>query len=253
MRLTDLTDPPLAALMLLTRLPVRVERPMDPAAFPRAFAWFPAVGALVGAAGGLALWAAGSALPPLAAALVAVAVQVRLTGGLHEDGLADLADGLGGGRDRARTLAIMRDSRIGTYGVRALVLGIGLRAALLAPLAGTVEAVAVLAAAGALSRAPLGTMAATMPPARPDGLAVAQGRPSAATAAAAAMLGLGLAAALVPQWPVMAAGAALAAAAVAASALRRLGGVTGDVHGGAQQAAEIAALLALSAALSGAI
>ena len=145
-RLAAVVDPILAALMLLTRLPVRVARPMAPAAFARAYGWFPAVGALVGAVGGLVLWGAGGAVPPLAAALLAVAAQVLLTGGLHEDGLADVADGFGGGRDRERRLAIMRDSRIGTYGALALVLGVGLRVALLAPLAGTAEAVWTLAA-----------------------------------------------------------------------------------------------------------
>lgn len=242
-----LLDPILAALMLLTRLPVRVDRTMDPAAFPRAFGWFPVVGALVGAAGGLVLWAAGGGVPPLAAALLAVAAQVLLTGGLHEDGLADVADGFGGGRDRERRLAIMRDSRIGSYGTLALVIGIGLRVALTAPLAGTVEAVGALVAAGALSRAPLAAMARTMPPARADGLAVAQGRPSGLVALAAAVAGTGIAAAVEPGWPAALSAAALAAATLSGLAMRRIGGVTGDVHGAAQQTAEVAALLALAA------
>jgi adenosylcobinamide-GDP ribazoletransferase len=244
-RLAAVVDPILAALMLLTRLPVRVARPMAPAAFARAYGWFPAVGALVGAVGGLVLWGAGGAVPPLAAALLAVAAQVLLTGGLHEDGLADVADGFGGGRDRERRLAIMRDSRIGTYGALALVLGVGLRVALLAPLAGTAEAVWTLAAVGALSRAPLGTMARAMPPARTDGLAVSQGRPSGLVALAAAALGIAIAAACVPGWPGAAAGAAAGAGAVALLALRRIGGVTGDVHGAAQQVAAVGALVGL--------
>src|SRR3546814_6586134 len=62
------------------------------------------------------------ALPPFAAAIIALAFAILVTGGLHEDGLADVADGFGGGHDKARKLAIMRDSRIGTYGVLALAL-----------------------------------------------------------------------------------------------------------------------------------
>jgi adenosylcobinamide-GDP ribazoletransferase len=248
-RLAAALDPILAALMLLTRLPVRVARPIAPAAFARAYGWFPAVGALVGAAGGLVLWGAGGAVPPLAAALLAVAAQVLLTGGLHEDGLADVADGFGGGRDRERRLAIMRDSRIGTYGTLALVLGVGLRVTLLAPLAGTAEAVWTLAAVGALSRAPLGTMAWAMPPARTDGLAVAQGRPSALAALCAAATGIGIAATCVPGWPPAALGAAAGAGTVALLAMRRIGGATGDVHGAAQQAAEAGALVGLAMVL----
>ena len=78
-----------------------------------------AVGLLGAAAGGLVLWLG---VAPAAAAAIAIAAQIFATGALHEDGLADSADGLWGGWDKARRLAIMKDSRIGTYGVLALVL-----------------------------------------------------------------------------------------------------------------------------------
>ena len=142
-------------LAFLTRLPVPL--PADaarPEALARAAWAFPLVGIVVGGVAGLALLAAEAlGLDPLAGSVVAVAAAVLLTGGLHEDGLADVADGFGGGHDRAGKLAIMRDSRIGSYGVLALILSVGLRVSLLASLASSSAAVLVLIATGILSRA----------------------------------------------------------------------------------------------------
>ena len=139
------------ALALMTRLPARA-----PGARRAAAAWaWPLAGALVaglaGLAAALALWLGLSAA---VAAGLALAVQIALTGALHEDGLADCADGFWGGMERARRLEIMHDSRIGTYGVLALVLGLGLRWALLAGLFAAGHVIAPLLAAAALSRAP---------------------------------------------------------------------------------------------------
>ncbi|MBC9180481.1 adenosylcobinamide-GDP ribazoletransferase, partial [Pseudoroseomonas ludipueritiae] len=125
-----------AALGLLTRLPTGwLPQHNSAAGFARSIWAYPLVGLGIGAAGG-AVMAAGLwlGLPPLVAALWSLAATLLLTGGFHEDGLADTADGFGGGRDRARKLEIMRDSRIGSYGVLALVLALGLRAAALAAL-----------------------------------------------------------------------------------------------------------------------
>ena len=226
----------------------------------RAAGFFPVVGAAVGVAGGavaaLALWAGfGAGL----AAVFAVAAQVVLTGALHEDGLADFADGLGG-RDHAARLAAMRDSAVGVYGVLALGGATAIRVGALAEILATgvtrleaPTALAALAATGALSRAALAGAMRWTERARNDGLAASAGRPPAA-ALALAGLSAGLCAA--PAGFVFGAAATAAAALTAAAAAaalcrlaaRRLGGATGDVFGAVQTVAETAALCALAAA-----
>jgi adenosylcobinamide-GDP ribazoletransferase len=193
----------------------------------------------------------GIGLSPLAAAFLALGAGMAATGALHEDGLADVADGFGGGRDRAAKLAILKDSRIGAYGVLALALSVGLRAALLAALAAPETVALALLATHALSRGPLGGLMWALPPARPGGLAGGLGRIAGRDAAQGTLLSLALALAFclpLGFWPgVAAAVVALAAAAtVGAVARRQIGGYTGDVLGAAQQAAEIAALLTLA-------
>lgn len=124
------------AFVFLTRLPL--PRLTDAAArtpVSRASWAFPLVGLAVGLVGALTLWGTALAgLPPLVSALATLAVTVALTGALHEDGLGDLADGFGGGATRDRKLEIMRDSRVGSYGVLALLFSIGLRAGALTAL-----------------------------------------------------------------------------------------------------------------------
>ncbi len=168
---------------------------------------------------------------------------------MHEDGLADAADGLAGGHDRESRLAIMRDSRIGAFGALALALGVGLRAAALAQIGAAVFAALALVAAHAVSRAALPAAMWAMTPARGDGLGAMAGRPSARVAGAAAAIGAVIAlAALGPgRGAVAIAFAATAVCAAAALAQRRLGGYTGDVLGAFQQIAEIAMLLAAAA------
>jgi adenosylcobinamide-GDP ribazoletransferase len=221
-----------AATGFLTRLPVRSSA--GEGFLVRAAAAFPVVGAGVG----------------LAAALAAVAV---LTGALHEDGLADFCDGVGGGKDRHDRLRIMRDSHIGAFGTLALILAVGLRASLIAAVAVPGGVTAAMIAAGAASRALLPTVMTLVPPARVGGLAAAAGKPGPAAtwialgvAALAAWLCLGFAGGLAA---IAAAGAATAA--VALLAHRTLGGQTGDVLGACQQAAEIA-VLAVAGAMAAA-
>jgi adenosylcobinamide-GDP ribazoletransferase len=236
------------ALMLLTRLPAgRLAEPAPSLADAR---WaYPLVGLIVGAlaaaaqAGALAV-----GLGPLAAALLALTGAALVTGALHLDGLADFADGIGGGRDRAHALLIMRDSRIGSYGVIALVLALALAATGLADIAvETALAALLLAATG--SRLAMLVVLDRLPPAREDGL----GR-SAAGSAPGAWLPGAAAVALLAVWigpaalPALAA-MGLAAFAVARLALRRIGGQTGDVLGATQVTAEVACILALAAAL----
>ena len=246
--LTDLKR----GLAALTRLPVRLDeaagaRPLAEAAWA-----FPVVGLGVGLVGGIAYWLAQQlGLVPWLAAVIAVAATVLATGALHEDGLADMADGCGGGRDSAAKLAIMRDSRIGAYGVIALVLAFALRLGALDAIARPSAVAAALLTAGAMSRAGIVLVMRFGAPARSDGLAVAAGRPDPAVACVAAAIALAAGLLLVGFGPALlaAAAAALAALIVLGLALRQIGGTTGDVLGAAQQAAEMAVLLVASVLL----
>ncbi|MDA0676280.1 MAG: adenosylcobinamide-GDP ribazoletransferase [Proteobacteria bacterium] len=244
----------LVAAMFLTRLPLPsahadADAPPSLGAAARAF---PLAGLLIGALGALALMIASKfGWHPVVAVLIALGAIALITGALHEDGLADVADGFGGGRDRTDKLAIMRDSRIGSFGVLALVFAVGLKAAALAGLPGPGVAWAAMAAAAAMSRAVMAPCMAWMHPARTDGLGHGAGRPDALVAAQA--LGLGAAASVVLLgWGVglAAVGAAvLAALAVGRVAARRFGGYTGDVLGAAQQAAEVSVLIVVGGML----
>ncbi len=237
------------ALQFLTRLPAGAPARSAPPLAASA-PMFPLIGALIGAAGGLVFaLAAGLGLPPMLAALLAVAAQVLLTGGLHEDGLADIADGFGGGRTRADKLRILRDSRIGSFGAMALMLALLARIGALAALASPALVAAALIAAGAASRAALPVIMVSMAPARDEGLAVAAGRPHPLRAAAGAAIAILAALTLLP--PAMATAGVIAAAGAALAtanlAHRQIGGHTGDVLGAAQQLAEIGFLLAVLA------
>jgi adenosylcobinamide-GDP ribazoletransferase len=187
-------------------------------------------------------------LPPGVAAALALAAMAAATGGLHEDGLADTFDGLWGGRTPAQRLEIMRDSRVGSFGVLALVLVLLVRWQALAALAAGGGLVAACIAAGALSRAPMAAVMAGLPNARGAGLSQAVGRPAARTALAGAAVALALGlAALGPGALALAVAAALPALWLAAVARARIGGQTGDVLGAAQQLGEAAALAAAAA------
>ncbi|HZH26557.1 MAG TPA: adenosylcobinamide-GDP ribazoletransferase [Azospirillaceae bacterium] len=239
-----------AAVIFLTRVPLPFHGPMPDDLNRRAMGWFPLVGAGVGALGGLAFWAAAAAgLPPLASALLSLAAMALTTGCFHEDGLADVADGFGGGRTREAKLEIMHDSRVGTFGSMALVLGVGLRAAALAAISDPAGVMAALTASGALSRAPIPAIVRGVPPARADGLATRQGRPGPGTAALAVATGLAAAAVLLPGATALAAVAAVAGASAVMvhMARRQVGGYTGDVLGATQQVGEVALLLTVAA------
>ncbi|MBV6657359.1 MAG: adenosylcobinamide-GDP ribazoletransferase [Devosiaceae bacterium] len=249
-------------LRFSTRLPLP-EHPReaaDPIVSADGFARvFPLVGVLVGALGALALLTL-SALGahPLLAATLTVTVLIIMTGALHEDGLADLADGIGGGRTRERKLEIMRDPTIGSYGTLALILGVGIRVSCLAALletSPTVAAAALCAIAG-LSRGGAMFVAAWLPLARPDGASAALGRPrlpAALTGSALALLAAVGCFFLAADVPTALAMVAQSIGAVAVSgwltgalAQKHLGGQTGDVLGACQQICEIAALTALA-------
>ncbi|MCG6122269.1 MAG: adenosylcobinamide-GDP ribazoletransferase [Microvirga sp.] len=247
-------------LRFYSRLPVpALPWESDPHARPDFAAMtrmLPAAGAIIGAIGALVFLAAHAlGLGDMIAAALAVTALTLVIGAFHEDGLADTFDSFGGGATRETRLEIMKDSRIGTFGGAALILGLGLRVLLLAEIA---RRISPLAAAGALvgvaalsrsvSLAPL----AFLPPARSDGASAAVGRPTVATffvacAIAAAIYGaVGLATGL--SLPGLALGAALAGG-VAALMTRwskaMIDGQTGDVAGASQQIAEIAIMLGL--------
>ncbi len=241
---------PGAALMLLTRLPVPQGLAADRGA-RSAWAW-PFAGVVVA----FLAWAAGAAvsaagLPSALAAGAALGAAIAVTGALHEDGLADCADGFWGGFTPERRLEILRDSRVGSYGVIALVISLGIRWAALATLFASGGALVGLLAAGVLSRAAMAGVMSALPFARRDGLAVHTGRPARITAAASAMTALAIGTLAVGPVVVPAAVAALVAAAgTAAIARTKIGGQTGDVLGTAQQASEIAVLLTCVALLA---
>lgn len=237
-----------AAMSLLTRAPAGMPAP-GASDLARAVPWFPVVGGLVG------LVVAGSyaglivVLPPVAAAGLALAVGLLLTGALHEDGLADTADAMGAG-DPEEARRILKDPAHGTFGVLAIVLSVVLRVAALATLDAW-TAVAILAGAGALSRGAAASLLAVARPASDAGLgasyATATSRKDAGVAIAVA-LGIGaisLGVMVVPAALL----SALASAGVGVLAARRIGGVTGDVLGAAQQVAEILVLLLGTAAV----
>lgn len=237
------------AASFLTRLPLPDCGVCPPGALARAMRLFPLVGAGVGLGAGLVFSLGHALLPALPAALLAVLAAVLLTGALHEDGLADTADGLGARGGREKRLEVMRDSRTGAYGVLALLFTIGLRAAALAAAPSALAGLGALVAAAAWSRALIPAAMQVMPPARTDGLGAGAGVPDATVAATAAVLGLVLAVGGLGLAAPVAVLAGLAAAwAVVALARRTLGGFTGDVLGAVQQAAEMAVLLAAAGA-----
>jgi len=243
--LDDLTT----AIAFLTRLPMPHPDGARPEGFARAQRLFPLVGAGIGAAIGLfCLLLRTIGVPDLAAAALALGVGALLTGALHEDGLADVADGFGGGRDVAAKLEIMRDSRLGTYGALALLVSFATRFAALAALPNDMV-VQSLISAHALGRGVLPWIAICLPYARKDGLAANAGRPDGTIAVVAAGIALVIALLALPFGSALLAAIAAGASALimALLAKRQIGGQTGDVLGGAEQVAETAILVLLAA------
>jgi len=236
----------LSAFALLTRLPLPNHRGTGAGS---AWAW-PLVGAVLGACGAaLASGALWLGVTPGVTAVLVLALGAMLTGGLHEDGLSDTADGLFGGWTRDRRLEIMKDSRVGSYGVLALVLVTLARWSALTALLVYGDHWAALVATGAISRAPMALVMALLPNARGSGLSHATGRPAPGVAVVALGLAAGLALAVL-GWSalgplVVAAGIMVVLSVVA---LRKIGGQTGDILGALQQLVEAGCLTALAAA-----
>ncbi|WP_245515337.1 adenosylcobinamide-GDP ribazoletransferase [Rhizobium deserti] len=243
----------------LSRLPVpdRFFRGHD-GTISRAVRAFPAAGLLIAALPALVLFLLVTADgDPLVASFVALALLSLMTGALHEDGLADAVDGLGGGRDRDHALAIMKDSRTGSYGVVSLILSFGLRASALAALARHDAGLAALAllATAAISRALMVAHWRALVPARDGGLASNAGMPEdrarniALLTGALAALILLIPAAGLPVALLSLLAAALVSYGFTRLARKKLGGHTGDTIGATQQLTEIASLATLALAI----
>jgi adenosylcobinamide-GDP ribazoletransferase len=238
-----------AALGYFTRLPVPGWVGYSADGLARAARFLPAIGLLVGGVGALVFWLALHVWMQPVAVVLAMVATIALTGAFHEDGLSDTADGLGGGWDKAKILAIMKDSRVGSYGVIAIVLALLGKFALLATLpAGQVAA--ALIAGHAVSRFCAVSLMVTMDYARDD--EASKARPVAARLGAGALVFALVFAALplvllVPEQVLPAVAlAALATIWLAAKCRRWLGGYTGDCLGAVQQVAEIAFYLGLA-------
>jgi adenosylcobinamide-GDP ribazoletransferase len=184
-------------------------------------------------------------LPDSIAAGLLVTVQIVLTGAMHEDGLADTADGFWGGFNPERRLEIMKDSQIGTYGVLSLILSIGLRWLALTVVLSTVGVWAPLALA-LLSRAVMPVLMFSLPNARNSGLSQSVGRPSAALMIIGLFLALMISGAIIGINTVtIAAVMGLTTLGIALIARTKIGGQTGDVLGAGQNIAELTGLLVL--------
>ena len=238
-------------LGLLTRLPVRGEEAASPAVMARSSRWFPAVGVLVGLlSAGMLYGCVWIGLPDTVTALAAIGAAILSTGALHEDGLADIADGFGGGVSRDAKLNIMRDSRVGTYGMLALILTVGAKVALLVDLLqiGTGTAAVAVIVAAATSRLTPVLLMNRLPTARNDGMAVNAGRPDGESVRIAGALALACLL-LLTGWQAMlvtALATLIAGAAIGVLARRQIGGQTGDVLGAGQQITELCVLIGLA-------
>jgi adenosylcobinamide-GDP ribazoletransferase len=239
-----------ASVLFSTRVPLGRTAVVEGAAIARASWAWPLAGALVGVIGAAVYWATATAgVPTLAAAGLSVAATLLATGCLHEDGLADTADGFGGASSRERKLVIMSDSRIGAYGACAMVLSLLLRIACIASLGDPLLVIPVLIATHAAARAGMPALMRFVPFARPGGLSAGAGQPPFPAVVVAAMFGavaLGLALGIIPGLIALLL-VVCATIAIGWLSLRQIGGQTGDVLGALEQVSEILILLVASA------
>ncbi len=262
MKYLNPVDETARALAFLTRLsiPDRYFSTMATDKISDCAGFYPVAGALIGLFGGalLALSAA-LGLPNLIGATLATIAIILLTGALHEDGLADVADGFGGGANRERRLEIMKDSRIGVYGTLAIVASFAMRVTCVSAImavGGLVSGIAALVASSAFSRGAMVWFWASLPNARGDGVAAHAGQPSESAVSLAAIFGLSIGAivALIANGFV-AATLALVLGLSTMLGLQKLcnqmiGGQTGDTMGCCQQCVEITFLIGLASQLS---
>lgn len=234
------------AVQFLTRIPVRTTAAVE---HHRVLPWFPVVGIVLGGVVGLVAAVASELASPLVGAALAVAAGLLLTGAFHEDGLADIADAFGGGWTVERRLEILKDSRHGTYGVAALCTSIVVRVAAAASIVGGPAVIASFVAAHTLGRSAAVVAMTCAPPATESGLGV-----SAAASIRRLPTSVGLVAgvavvAAVSGWWVapFLATAAIGIAATVVLAVRKIGGLAGDVLGAVEQVVECSVLVVASA------
>jgi len=239
------------ALQFMTRLPAPQDVEHSDEGFARSARFYPAVGLVVGAIAAVVYFLADAIWSDAVAALLAVLAAIAVTGALHEDGLADAADGLIGGRDRDRILEIMRDHQVGVYGILALICVVLLKMALIAG-AWDWTAVWALVAGHALSRHAIVEVISRYDYAREDtakfarpglgGEDLTYARLWAVGVVVVSLLFLGPISTVIG---VLIAG--LLASGLAQFFVRKIGGYTGDCLGAVQQVAEIGFLLGVLA------
>lgn len=239
----------LAAFMLLTRIPINWEKVSSEAPDLKRAMWaYPIVGLAVGGfAAGVYVAAVNIGIPSAVSIIFALAASILITGAFHEDGLADVADGFGGGLTREKKLEIMRDSRIGTYGGLALIMAVALKGASLWHLAPP-QLIKALIVSATVSRSMIIVTALVLPPARKNSLATEAGKPSIYASIAAITLAgttsyflAGTEVSLI-----LAASSFMVTLLFCWIAHRQVQGYSGDILGATQQLAEIAVLVTLA-------
>lgn len=230
----------------MTRLPVTWPQNSTMADLAGAMWAMPVVGVIVGMITGLALWLGGLfPWPVVVTVIIAVMVQILVTGALHEDGLADVADGFGGGVTARQKRDIMADSRIGSYGVLALIISVTLKIVLLGTPPTWADTFFIWTAAMVLSRGVLPVVMIMFSAAKTDGLGANAGKPSATCAGTALLLAFIIAGILIPWLAAITAVIMvfMTAFLLASLAKFQIGGYTGDVLGTIVGASEIVALM----------
>ncbi|MEN3110587.1 adenosylcobinamide-GDP ribazoletransferase [Uliginosibacterium paludis] len=248
----------LIALGYFTRLPIPAWVGWSSSELNRATRYFPLVGLVVGSVSAAVLWAALQFWSPAIAVLLSMLVSLLLTGAFHEDGLADSADGFGGGWEKAKVLAIMKDSRIGTYGASALLTALMLKFAALQALGSA--ALLALPVVHAASRVPPLLIMAFMTYVREDdntrakpvaeGLRIAEWLTGSLLGLAPLLAGCALGGFTPLCCLALLAGLALAGLLCARYFRQRIGGYTGDALGAAQQVCELTAYLILCSSIT---
>ena len=245
----------LVAVQFLTRIAIKPFENFDASWLDRSAKYFPLVGALVGVIGGTVIVAATPFLPQPLPMLFGLAAAIAVTGAFHEDGLADTADGLGGGQTREQRLEIMKDSRIGTYGTIALVTMLAIKATAMMQI-GPIQMIFAFIAAHAAAR--LASVIAMRLMDYAGDRDAAKAKPLA-TEITGRELAIAVALGILPGFLLLSFAtltvslivAALAAAVVARKAQKLIGGYTGDILGAIEQVFETAFLVAAAAVIAG--
>jgi len=237
------------ALSFLTIIPVGVEDEADSAAFGRSIKYFPLVGLVIGAVLAAVYLLVSSRIVSPAADLVVIVALIALTRAFHLDAVADTFDGLFGGRDKEHSLAIMKDSRVGSFGVAAIVAVIGLKALLLFAIAGDLKLAAIIVFP-VIGRWAASYAMSTQPKARNEGLgalfAEGAGYAELVWASIITIVVAGIALGLLAPAALLT--AVVFAMFYAAFVKRKIDGMTGDTVGALIELTEIAVLMALAAA-----